>query len=112
SRVRRPPRPPPFPYPPLFRSPAQLAAPGQLALRPANLLLVGFSGAGKSSVGRAVARELGLPFVDLDEAIVQRSGRSIPELFRQEGEAAFRRWEMETLAEVLARGGQVIALGG
>lgn len=92
--------------------PAQLAAPGQLALRPANLLLVGFSGAGKSSVGRAVARELGLPFVDLDEAIVQRSGRSIPELFRQEGEAAFRRWEMETLAEVLARGGQVIALGG
>lgn len=91
---------------------AHLAEPGRLALRPANLLLVGFSGAGKSSVGKAVAARLGLPFLDLDQAIVARSGRSIPELFREEGEAGFRRWEAETLATELAQGGRVIALGG
>lgn len=92
--------------------PALLAEPGRLALRRPNLLLVGFSGAGKSSVGRAVASRLGLPFVDLDQAIVARSGRPIPEIFREDGEAAFRRLEVETLAGELAQGGRVIALGG
>lgn len=92
--------------------PAILAEPGRLALRPPNLLLVGFSGAGKSAVGRAVASRLGLPFVDLDQAIVARSGRPIPEIFREAGETAFRRLEAETLAAELAQGGRVIALGG
>lgn len=91
---------------------APLTEPGRLALRAGNLLLVGFTGAGKSSVGREVARRLAMPFVDLDEAIVQRAGASIPEIFRSEGEAGFRRREAETLEQVLESGRQVVALGG
>ncbi|BAS28441.1 3-dehydroquinate synthase [Limnochorda pilosa] len=75
-------------------------------------MLVGFSGAGKSSVGRDGAGRLGMPFVDLDEAVAQRAGASIPELFRAEGEAGFRRREAEALAALLEPGGRVIALGG
>lgn len=91
---------------------APLVEPGRLALRAENLLLVGFTGAGKSSVGFEAARRLGMPFVDLDQAIVQRAGASIAEIFRSEGEAGFRRREAETLEQVLESGGQVIALGG
>ena len=77
--------------------------------------LVGFMGAGKSSVGRALARQLGWPFVDLDERIQAREGRSIEEIFRQSGEAEFRRAEHGALRELLLNVGSsptVIALGG
>ncbi len=72
-------------------------------------------GAGKTTVGRAVAHQLGWRFLDLDDVIVARAGRSIPEIFREAGEAAFRRQEREALASVLAptkARSMVLALGG
>ena len=77
-----------------------------------NLVLIGMPGCGKTSVGRALARELNRPFIDLDEEIVRRAGRSIPEIFRDDGEAAFRRMEAEIIAETGREKGRVIATGG
>lgn len=72
--------------------------------------LIGFMGAGKTSVGRELAVQLKQPFIDLDEAISSRTGQSIACIFESEGETAFRRYEAETLT--LIRGPKVIALGG
>ena len=73
-------------------------------------------GCGKSSTGRALAERLGARFVDLDAEIAARTGRSIPEIFREGGEAAFRAAELQTLRAVLdgadAAGDVVLALGG
>lgn len=77
-----------------------------------NLALVGFMGAGKSTVGRLVARELGLTFVDTDDAIEEKSGRRIAEIFATDGEAAFRALERSVLSELIAKSGQVLATGG
>ena len=80
------------------------------------VFLVGFMGAGKSSVGRALARHLNWLFEDLDDRIVQREGRSVPEIFRVSGETAFREAEQAALRQVLEElhGGiaRIIALGG
>lgn len=78
----------------------------------ANIVLVGMPGSGKTTVGRLLARLSGRPFVDLDGEIVRRAGKSIPELFAQEGEGAFRDLESRVLEEVCAKGGQAIATGG
>ena len=75
------------------------------------LFLTGFMGSGKTVVGRALARELGWEFVDTDELVEDRSGRTIPELFGM-GEEVFRRWEHLCLREVAGRRRAVIALGG
>lgn len=76
------------------------------------VMLVGFMGAGKTTVGHIVAERLGLPFVDSDLIIEQRLGRSVRDVFAAEGEAAFRELEHQTVRE-LARGQDaVIALGG
>ncbi|HHW14367.1 MAG TPA: shikimate kinase, partial [Firmicutes bacterium] len=72
----------------------------------ANLVLIGFMGTGKSTVGRLVAAATGLSFVDTDAEIERRAGRSVAELFA-EGEEVFRRWEARIVAEVAARAGQV-----
>jgi thiamine-phosphate pyrophosphorylase len=74
--------------------------------------LVGFMGAGKTVVGRRLAERMGLPFLDLDREIEARAGRSIPELFRERGEAAFRALESEALAEVSRGPRRVVATGG
>jgi shikimate kinase len=74
------------------------------------LLLAGMMGAGKSTVGRALARRLGWEFIDTDERVTERSGRSIAELFAL-GEESFRRLESAILAELPERGA-VVALGG
>ena len=74
-------------------------------------------GCGKSSTGRALAERLGARFVDLDAEIVARTGRTIPEIFREGGESAFRAAELEALRAVLdeaaaATANTVLALGG
>jgi shikimate kinase len=70
-------------------------------------------GSGKSTVGRRIARSLGIPFIDLDAEIVKRAGRPITEIFAQEGEAGFRDLEHAVLSEVCRRGEcAVVATGG
>ena len=76
------------------------------------LILTGFMGAGKSSVGRVLAGKLECTFIDLDAEIVARAGRSINEIFATDGEAAFRVLESECLEHVLHRGVAIIATGG
>ena len=77
-----------------------------------NVVLVGFMGAGKSACGRMLARRLGRCFVETDDMIVSRDGRSIPEIFRVDGEETFRRLEAETLEALRLKSGDVIATGG
>jgi shikimate kinase len=80
---------------------------------PRHLVLVGMMGAGKSSVGAAVAARLGRPFLDTDEMVEATSGRSVRAIFAAEGEAAFRDREAEALASALASPEPaVIAAGG
>lgn len=76
------------------------------------LVLTGFMGAGKSTVGRLLAARLGWEFLDLDTHIETRTGTTIPELFSRHGEPHFRRLESTALASALARTNTVLALGG
>lgn len=76
------------------------------------MLLVGFMGSGKTSVGRALAHRLGWAFLDFDAAIEQREGLTVPEIFRIHGEARFREIEAEVGAEALALDRVVLAAGG
>jgi shikimate kinase len=78
----------------------------------ANLFLVGPMGAGKTSIGRRLAAQLGLDFVDLDQAFVERTGASIALTFEIEGEAGFRRRESALLAELAGQSGMVMSTGG
>jgi shikimate kinase len=76
-------------------------------------LLIGFMGAGKSSVGRLLARELGCDFLDLDIMVELRAGKPVAEIFRTLGEPAFRKLESEALEEVLSGEAVcIVALGG
>ncbi len=77
-----------------------------------HLFLIGFMGAGKSSVGRLLAADLGVPFIDLDESITTQAGRSIPEIFESEGEEAFRQLETEALLSLQDSTHSVVACGG
>lgn len=76
------------------------------------LVLVGPPGSGKTSVGRALARRLGVGFTDVDALIVERVGKPIAAMFTDDGEDAFRAVEREVVAEALAGTGGVLALGG
>jgi shikimate kinase len=80
------------------------------------VFLTGFMGAGKTSVGRALAARLGWRFVDLDDRIITVAGCSIADLFREAGEPAFRRAETQALSMLLVElrqaPGAIIALGG
>lgn len=77
-----------------------------------NLVLAGFMATGKTSVGRAVALRLGRPFVDMDEEIEARTGKTISRIFAEDGEAAFRTLETALCRELSARQGVVVATGG
>ena len=66
------------------------------------IALTGFMGCGKSSVGRELSMLLGIPLIDLDQYIVKKAGRSIPDIFAQDGETAFRNLESEALKELLS----------
>ena len=76
------------------------------------LFLIGFSGTGKSAVGRRAAALLGWDFADTDEAIVQAAGKPIPQLFAEEGEQGFRRREQDALRRLLDRQRVVVSTGG
>ena len=77
-----------------------------------NIFLVGPMGAGKSTIGRLLAKTLGLRFLDSDREIEQRTGASIPMIFEYEGEAGFRKREAEILATLTAMSPVVLATGG
>jgi shikimate kinase len=80
------------------------------------VILVGFMGAGKSSVGRALAEQLGWTFEDLDDRVERREGRKVPEIFRDSGEVGFRRAEHAALKELMQElqtaPKRIVALGG
>lgn len=77
-----------------------------------NVILIGFMGAGKTVVGRLLARRLGYCFVETDEMITAQEGRPIPEIFAAKGEAYFREREAEALELLKWKRGDVIATGG
>lgn len=76
------------------------------------IVLVGFMGAGKTTVGRLLAAKLGLPFADSDQLIEERAGRPIPRIFAEDGEPAFRLLEHQVIAAALDGADAVLALGG
>jgi shikimate kinase len=77
-----------------------------------NIVLTGFMGTGKTAVGRHLANELHVPFIDVDMAIAKRAGKSIQQIFSAQGEAAFREIETAILTEVSGQDKTVIATGG
>ncbi|MEH2465255.1 shikimate kinase [Nostoc sp.] len=81
-------------------------------LQAVNLYLIGMMGVGKTTVGPLLAKELGYGFVDIDNVIAQATGKSISQLFAQEGEAGFRQIESNVLSQVCAFTKLTIATGG
>jgi shikimate kinase len=77
-----------------------------------NIALIGFMGAGKTSVGRVVAEQLGFEFVDTDALIESRTGKTIPQIFASDGEAHFRSLEHAVVEQLSARDKVVISTGG
>ncbi len=77
-----------------------------------NVILIGMMGCGKSTCGKLLAQALEMDFVDTDKAIEDMAGRSIPEIFAQDGEDAFRRFELELARTLAQRDGLVISCGG
>ena len=77
-----------------------------------NIALIGMAGCGKSTVGKLLAEQTGKQFVDADGEIVKLAGKSIPEIFAEDGEEAFRAYETQVLAELGKKSGLVIATGG
>jgi shikimate kinase len=92
-------------------SPVECRQPPQSGRRAGPIVLVGAPGAGKSTVGALLAERLGTEFTDADAVIEERAGKSIAEIFADDGEAVFRQLEEETTAALLRRPG-VLALGG
>ena len=79
------------------------------------ITLTGFMGSGKTTVGKVLADFLGCPFMDLDDLIVKKAGKSIPEIFAEDGEAAFRQLEARLLRQTVEKYTEntvVLALGG
>ena len=77
-----------------------------------NIVLIGMPSSGKSTIGKSVAKALKRPFFDSDKLIVERAGKSIPEIFEDEGEGYFRKLEQEVIGELSKKSGVVIATGG
>ena len=76
------------------------------------IVLVGVPGAGKTTVGKLLAKELGLEFFDSDQVIEARAGKSVADIFTQDGEPSFRQIEHDVVIELLDSSSSVIALGG
>ncbi len=77
-----------------------------------SIVLIGYRGSGKTTIGRALAGRLGWPFVDADAVVVERAGMTIREIFDRHGEPHFRAMESAVVAELAGRADHVIALGG
>ena len=77
-----------------------------------NIVLIGMPGCGKSTIGALLAEKLGRTLADADEKIISLAGKSIPEIFAQDGEPTFRDWETKALTELGKQSGLVIATGG
>ena len=96
-------------------TPAGRAVPGRAVAKPDTLdriILTGFMGSGKTTAGTLLAERLGWRFLDLDQEIEARDGRTVPQIFAEHGEAHFRHLESLTLASLLGLRRAVIALGG
>jgi len=76
------------------------------------IVLVGVPGAGKTTVGKLLAKNLGIDFFDSDQVIESRAGKSVSDIFTQDGEPAFRRLEHDVIVELLDSNNVVLALGG
>lgn len=77
-----------------------------------NIALIGFMATGKSAVGRVLAKKLNRKFIELDTVIEQKAGRSIPDIFQQDGESTFRELEIQAAKDVARQKRSVIACGG
>ena len=77
-----------------------------------NIILTGFMGTGKTVTGRILAERTGMELVDMDSVIEARQGKTIPEIFAQDGEAAFRAMERELVRELAQRDGLIVSTGG
>ena len=77
-----------------------------------NIILVGFMGAGKTTIGRALAARLERDFIDMDVELEARAGKPVPRIFAEDGEPAFRRMERDLVIELSRRNSLVIAAGG
>lgn len=84
----------------------------KLSVQMENIVLIGMPGCGKSTIGALLAEKLGRKIVDADAEIVRLAGKSIPEIFAQDGEEVFRDWETKALEELGKQSGLVIATGG
>lgn len=93
-------------------NPVNLHPENNRKLQSGNLILVGMMGSGKTTMGRALARQLGKNFVDSDEEIQRRTGVTIPHIFDIEGEAGFRQRESAAISDLAGRDNMVLATGG
>ena len=84
----------------------------KLRLQMENTILIGMPGSGKSTIGRLLAEQTGKKYADADDMIVSLAGKSIPEIFRQDGEEVFRDWETKALHQLGMESSLVIATGG
>ena len=84
----------------------------QLSHQMKNIVLIGMPGCGKSTIGTLLAEKLGRTLADVDEKIISLAGKSIPDIFAQDGEPTFRDWETQALTELGKQSGLVIATGG
>ena len=88
------------------------ALPARMCPTPRNISLIGYRATGKSTLGNLLARRIGFTCVDTDDEVEQRAGQSIADIFRTQGESAFRELEAEVIREFTARSGLVLSLGG
>lgn len=76
------------------------------------IFLVGFMGCGKTSVGKKLAKKINYTFIDLDKAIEERSQKTIPQIFKENGEDSFRQYETQILKELIIKENTIISTGG